>query len=100
MSSTGHDVLIIGSGAGGATTALELASRGRDVLILEEGREWPSDEYGMSPTAAMQSLYRQRGMTPIMGSTPIGYVEGCCVGGSTEINSGFWHRTPAEILLR
>lgn len=30
----------------------------------------------------------------------MGYVEGCCVGGSTEINSGFWHRTPQEVLLR
>src|SRR5207249_3623955 len=42
----------------------------------------------------------RRGMTPIFGSVPIGYVEGMCVGGSTEINSGFWHRTPAEVLLR
>ena len=94
------DVLIIGSGAGGATTAFELAERGHDVLVLEEGREWTIEEYGKPPSAAMRSMYRQRGMTPIMGSTPIGYVEGCCVGGSTEINSGFWHRTPAEILLR
>jgi choline dehydrogenase-like flavoprotein len=39
-------------------------------------------------------------MTPILGHVPIGYVEGMCVGGSTEINSGFWHRTPAEVLLR
>src|SRR6185312_4065838 len=52
------------------------------------------------PSEGMQRLYRRRGMTPILGVVPIGYVEGCCVGGSTEINSGFWHRSPREILLR
>ena len=39
-------------------------------------------------------------MTPIVGRVPIGYVEGCCIGGSTEINSGFWHRAPREVLVR
>jgi choline dehydrogenase-like flavoprotein len=92
------DVLVIGSGAGGATTALELAGRGRSVLVLEEGDAHAPDAYGRSAPEAMGRLYRRRGMTPILGPTPIGYIEGCCVGGSTEINSGFWHRTPDEIL--
>ena len=93
-------VLIIGSGAGGAVSALELASRGFDVLVLEEGGRYGLDQYGKKPTEAMKRLYRRGGMTPILGSVPIGFVEGCCVGGSTEINSGFWHRTPPEILMR
>jgi choline dehydrogenase-like flavoprotein len=93
-------VLVIGSGAGGATTALTLAERGRKVMILEEGPRLPVSAYGGPPGEAMRRLYRNRGMTPIMGRVPIGYVEGCCVGGSTEINSGFWHRTPPETLLR
>ncbi|MEY2444807.1 MAG: hypothetical protein QOE00_1387, partial [Ilumatobacteraceae bacterium] len=33
------DVLVIGSGAGGATTAAVLAEEGFDVLIAEEG-DW------------------------------------------------------------
>lgn len=94
------DVLVIGSGAGGSVTALELASRGREVLVLEEGEEFSASMYGRTPPEGMRALYRRRGMVPITGRTPIGYVEGCCVGGSTEINSGFWHRTPREILLR
>ena len=48
----------------------------------------------------MERLYRRRGMTPILGRVPIGFVEGKCLGGSTEINSGFWHRTPPEVILR
>lgn len=94
-------VLIIGSGAGGAVTALELARAGLDVTVLEQGRRHDRTQtYGTGSTEGMRQLYRRRGMTPIMGSVPIGYVEGMCVGGSTEINSGFWHRTPAEVLLR
>ncbi|MTA15250.1 MAG: FAD-dependent oxidoreductase, partial [Actinobacteria bacterium] len=31
------DVVVIGSGAGGATTAAELAEAGFDVVIVEEG---------------------------------------------------------------
>jgi choline dehydrogenase-like flavoprotein len=94
------DTLVIGSGAGGAVTALELATRGRSVLILEEGRSHTLEDYGSSSPEAMSQLYRNRGMNPIIGSVPLGFVEGCCLGGSTEINSGFWHRAPTEILLR
>lgn len=93
-------VLVIGSGAGGAMTALELARKGLDVCVLEQGAPWSLDAYGRGSLEAMRKLYRRRGMTPILGSVPIGYVEGACVGGSTEINSGFWHRTPREVLLR
>ncbi len=93
-------VLIIGSGAGGTTTAITLAEAGFDVVVLEEGARHPLTSYGQAPTKAMNQLYRNRGMMPIMGSVPIGYVEGRCLGGSTEINSGFWHRLPPEFLLR
>jgi choline dehydrogenase-like flavoprotein len=93
-------VLVIGSGAGGSVTALELARRGFQVTVLEEGGRHTLEDYGDRAPEAMKRLYRWRGMTPIMGPVPIGYVEGKCVGGSTEINSGFWHRTPPEILLR
>ncbi len=94
------EVLVIGSGAGGATTAIELAQAGFEVVVLEEGSRHGLDSYGKSLPQAMQLLYRNRGMTPILGSVPIGFVEGRCLGGSTEINSGFWHRLPPEFVLR
>jgi choline dehydrogenase-like flavoprotein len=39
------DVVIVGSGAGGATMAAELAEAGRDVIVLEEGGYHPSEEF-------------------------------------------------------
>jgi choline dehydrogenase-like flavoprotein len=96
----GGEVVVVGTGAGGAVTAVELARHGYHVTLLEEGPRPPLSDYGRDAGRAMQLLYRHRGMTPILGPVPVAYVEGCCVGGSTEINSGFWHRTPPEMLLR
>jgi choline dehydrogenase-like flavoprotein len=100
MNRTAVDALVVGSGAGGAVTALVLAERGFAPLVLEEGPRAGPGDYGAPSAVAMERLYRNRAMTPILGKVPIGYVEGCCVGGSTEINSGFWHRTPPEMLQR
>ena len=38
MSGQEHEFLIVGSGAGGATLARELARRGKEVIVLERGR--------------------------------------------------------------
>ncbi len=93
------DVIIVGSGPGGAVTAYELAKAGLRVAIIEEG-DYVQENSTLDHLAlTIKNLYRKKGMTPIEGSVPIGYVEGCCVGGSSEINSGFWHRTPPDILL-
>ncbi len=37
---TTHEFVIIGSGPGGASVARELARAGKDVLLLERGRDW------------------------------------------------------------
>jgi cholesterol oxidase len=40
-----YDVIVVGSGFGGAVTACRLAQAGMKVLILERGREWTKDSY-------------------------------------------------------
>ena len=40
-----HNVIVIGSGFGGAVAACRLASAGRDVLVLERGRRWLPEAY-------------------------------------------------------
>jgi len=45
------EVVIIGSGIGGATTALALARRGVDVLVVERGERLPREKENWSPRA-------------------------------------------------
>ena len=51
MSSTHYDVIIIGSGAGGATLAYRLAPSGKRVLILERGGYVPREKDNWSTRA-------------------------------------------------
>ncbi|HEY5166012.1 MAG TPA: GMC family oxidoreductase N-terminal domain-containing protein, partial [Acidimicrobiia bacterium] len=97
MTTLETDVLIIGSGAGGAVTAATLAGAGRDVTVVEEG-PW-IDPDAMEPFSLdeMVTKYRHRGLAAALGTPGIAYAEGRCVGGSTEINSGLYHRLPAEL---
>jgi choline dehydrogenase-like flavoprotein len=94
------DVLIIGSGAGGATTATVLAEAGLDVLIVEEGN-WV-EQGAVTPFSLdqMDQQYRAGGVTVALGMPSIAYTEGRCAGGGTEVNSGLYWRPPGELLER
>jgi choline dehydrogenase-like flavoprotein len=91
------DVCIIGSGAGGAVTAAMLSEAGRDVLVLEEGPWIEPDAMEPFSLDELAAKYRHAGLAAALGSPGIVYSEGRCVGGSTEINSGLYHRLPATL---
>jgi choline dehydrogenase-like flavoprotein len=91
------DILVIGSGAGGATTAAKLAAAGRTVTVIEEGPWVDPDAVEPFSLEEMVLKYRHRGSCATLGAPPIAFAEGRCVGGSTEINSGLWHRLPAYL---
>jgi choline dehydrogenase-like flavoprotein len=92
------DVVVVGTGAGGATAAATLRAAGRDVLMLEEGGLHPVDSFTTDPATAIRRLYRDAGTSMILGRPPIIFAEGRCVGGSTVINGGMTWRTPARVL--
>jgi choline dehydrogenase-like flavoprotein len=97
-----HDcqVLVIGSGAGGATTAALLAGAGIDVLVVEEGAWVGQGSLVPFSLEQMDRQYRAGGVTVALGRPSIAYTEGCCAGGGTEINSGLYRRPPEETLDR
>ncbi len=88
------EVLIIGSGAGGAVTAARLAEAGRSVLVVEEGPWYDPDAHEPSSLEEFTARYRHQGACAALGSPGIAFAEGRCVGGSTEINMGLYHRLP------
>src|SRR5687768_493047 len=97
MGKRSHEIAVIGSGPGGAVTACLLAEAGRDVILIEEGRD--SEELCRPYSAReMELKYRNGGLTAALGTPKIAYVEGRCPGGGSEINAGLYHRPPPHLL--
>ncbi|MBI5366576.1 MAG: GMC family oxidoreductase [Planctomycetes bacterium] len=94
------DVCVVGSGAGGACIASELAEGGLAVVLLEEGGHYPTSHFTADTPRMIQTLYRDGGGTVALGRASVAYVEGRCIGGSTTINGGMCWRTPEKILQR
>lgn len=92
--------LVIGSGAGGALTAALLAEAGRDVLLVEEGPHVDLADVEHFSLDQLARQYRNGGLTAALGRPPVAYVEGCCVGGGTEVNAGLYHAPSDETLAR
>lgn len=89
------DVCIIGSGAGGAVCAYELANKGLKVAIIEEGNFYKKEDYiPLTPLQVLKLLYRDSGISLTIGTPFITIPQGKCVGGTTVINSGTSIRMP------
>jgi choline dehydrogenase-like flavoprotein len=95
------DVVIVGSGAGGAVMAAILAEAGQRVIVLEEGPHYTPAEYGaFRPTESMRRIWRESGLLVALGlgQTPvIGLSAGRCVGGSSVLTGGVCFRIPSNI---
>ncbi|MGC1166230.1 MAG: GMC family oxidoreductase [Solirubrobacterales bacterium] len=92
------DVVIVGSGAGGAVAAAELAAAGLDVIVLEAGAHYNRDSYPVDHLDAIAELYRDGGLTIAEGRPPIPVPVAKAVGGTTVINSGTCFRAPEPVL--
>ena len=65
------DVCVIGTGAGGAPVAKELAEGGMSVVMLEEGGHFTTDDFTARPREMSTILYRDAGQVVTVGNTPI-----------------------------
>ena len=92
------DYLVVGSGAGGSVACNELVKRNKDVILIEEGEHYTIDYFKGSIANSFSKVWRNSGVTPILGNPSFGYGEGMCLGGGTYINGGLIYRT-ADIVL-
>lgn len=91
------DVVVIGSGAGGAVTAARLAAAGFEVVILEAGSYATRAEFTEDEGTLNASLYADGALrTTDDGSFSL--LQGETAGGSTTVNWMIMLRTPDYVL--
>ncbi len=85
----GYDVVVVGSGFGGAVAACRLAQAGQSVLVLERGREWDATTYpsvtGRDWIFDVNEPERQNGWMDIRWFSDMTVVQGAGVGGGSLI---------------
>jgi choline dehydrogenase-like flavoprotein len=91
------DVAIVGSGAGGGTTAEILSAAGLKVLLIEEGPLKTSSDFNLQESEAYPSLY-QEGIGRMTKDGAITILQGRAVGGTTLVNWTSSFRTPDPTL--
>lgn len=92
------DVIVVGSGAGGAPVARELARAGWSVAVVEEGLPVTDGDLQAPPLDRLRRFYRDGGATVAFGNTAILMPMGRAVGGTTVINSGTCFRAPDAVV--
>ncbi|HEX7087295.1 MAG TPA: GMC family oxidoreductase [Vicinamibacterales bacterium] len=96
-----YDVVVIGSGFGGAVTACRLAQAGRSVCVLEQGRWWKKEEFprsaGHFSRNAIWDPDRGTGFIEIKAFRKIDVIQGVGVGGGSLHYFNTHLRAPAQI---
>jgi choline dehydrogenase-like flavoprotein len=93
------DVCIVGSGAGGAIVAYELAQHGLEVLVLERGRYVEPRSFDDNEVGMIGKLYAD-GVMQQTEDFNFTVLQGSCVGGSTTVNNAVCFRPPEPVLRR
>jgi choline dehydrogenase-like flavoprotein len=91
------EVVVVGTGAGGAVVGKELAERGYAVIFVEEGEHVRRDKFTGSSVQAHRDFYRGAAAA---GNNLMPVFIGRLVGGSTAVNGGTSFRTPPWVLDR
>jgi choline dehydrogenase-like flavoprotein len=91
------DYVVIGSGPGGAVVAKELAERGGDVVLVEEGPPFGQRDFVPEPGASMRRTLRESGMRVARGRAFLPTMQAIGLGGGSLVNSAICVRPPAWV---
>jgi cholesterol oxidase len=81
-----YDVVVIGSGFGGAVAACRLAQAGRSVAVLERGRRWNGEEFPRSIGQVADAFWnegRSQGFVEYLAFRTLDVIQGAGVGGGS-----------------
>ena len=95
------DVIVIGSGFGGAITGCRLAEAGYKVLILERGRRWDKTTYPRGPEDPWLWSHthpeREHGWLDLHFFPNMTVAQGAAVGGGSLIYANISCEAPPEV---
>jgi choline dehydrogenase-like flavoprotein len=91
------DVVVVGSGAGGAVVAAELSAAGSDVVVLEMGDYLNEADFTGNEAEMTSRLYLGHGLLAT-SDLAITVLAGSCLGGGTVVNWSDSLRTPPDVL--
>ena len=80
------DVVVVGTGFGGAAVACRLAQGGARVLVLERGRRWTREEYPRTPGDAW--LYHPAHPQKLNGWLDLRFFRGMIVAQGAGVGGG------------
>ena len=93
------DVVVVGSGPGGAVVAHELTARGLRVVLVEEGPAFTPPDYEVEGGISMARTLREGGLRATSG-TVLPTMQAIALGGGSLVNSAICVRAPAFVLDR
>ena len=88
------DMIVVGSGPGGAVVAKELSELGHEVILLEEGPPFKPKDFTPDAGASMCRLYREAGMRAARGKSMFPTMQAIALGGGSVVNSAIAVRPP------
>lgn len=101
-----YDVVVVGSGYGGAIAAARLAAAGKRVCVLERGRELQAGDFPNSLWGGLRQFQwrsrsgrhgRRTGLFDVRVDHDVSLLVGCGLGGTSLINAGVTIRPPAWV---
>ncbi|HBA61314.1 MAG TPA: hypothetical protein DCZ92_10965 [Elusimicrobia bacterium] len=92
------DVVVVGSGPGGAVIASRLQAAGKRVLVLEEGERPALQTLRRSTDSLLCRFYRNSGAVPFFGPFTFAFGEGKVAGGGSFVNAGLIWPAPERVL--
>jgi len=91
------EILVIGSGPGGAVVAKELAEAGRDVILLEEGPPFGAEDFRQEAGESMRRTMREGGSRATRGNAFLPTMQAIALGGGSLVNSAICARSPSAV---